>query len=551
MFALLAALHYGLPFPLLQGFHPKTRKSTPDRKRVSSIMGHGPLRAFFHRAELKERKATRRGPGMPSGNKTKNAPYLDIKTEMILGIAAIGFLWSSLWSIIVEADFMGPSQNANSAPFTMANAAGQVVCVFLAAVFSRRAIHLAQAGITAIIGSTLAALAFLLLILLESPPQQITALLGGVVGIIVGLLWVDMAMFLSRTDPPSIAVTLAVSSMIGAVLLWLRLELPQPTASVMGVALVPCSMILFYYTNRFQDERIKVACEALIGTSGDYQSAQDSISKFKTLFIVFFVFALVFGVQIGIGSGGDGAVSPYVSLAFAVPGPLLLIVYYGFKRSINFRTLCLVVLMAAIVPLLTWNIDEQMALTLRLFMLYAAFTVFDLSAIASLVELGTVDRAPCSVSLLLGRGFIMTGVVLGMTVAALLDQDADAIKIVDSVSVIALVVVFALFTLMRQLLSPTSVNHIGRPFYDAIDFVAAHYGLSKREGEVLILLAKGYNSQRIETELTISRNTVKSHISHIYSKLGVHTQQDAIVVVEKRVKQIKTGHAAEEMTARR
>ena len=58
--------------------------------------------------------------------------------------------------------------------------------------------------------------------------------------------------------------------------------------------------------------------------------------------------------------------------------------------------------------------------------------------------------------------------------------------------------------------------------------LAASCGLTAREAEVLCLLAHGRNNSYIQEELTLTRNTVKSYIKHIYAKLGVHSQQELI-----------------------
>ncbi len=52
--------------------------------------------------------------------------------------------------------------------------------------------------------------------------------------------------------------------------------------------------------------------------------------------------------------------------------------------------------------------------------------------------------------------------------------------------------------------------------------------LSKRELEVLRLLKTHLSSTDIADELTISVNTVRTHIKSIYSKLNVHSRQDAV-----------------------
>lgn len=57
--------------------------------------------------------------------------------------------------------------------------------------------------------------------------------------------------------------------------------------------------------------------------------------------------------------------------------------------------------------------------------------------------------------------------------------------------------------------------------------------LTPREIEIFALLARGRNGSFIMEHFVISRNTAKSHIKHIYTKLGVHSQQELIDLVEK------------------
>lgn len=56
--------------------------------------------------------------------------------------------------------------------------------------------------------------------------------------------------------------------------------------------------------------------------------------------------------------------------------------------------------------------------------------------------------------------------------------------------------------------------------------VAWRNGLSEREHDVLILLARGLNAQQVAERMVVSRNTVKSHMAHIYAKLGIHTRAE-------------------------
>lgn len=51
--------------------------------------------------------------------------------------------------------------------------------------------------------------------------------------------------------------------------------------------------------------------------------------------------------------------------------------------------------------------------------------------------------------------------------------------------------------------------------------VSGRYGLSPRESQILLLLAEGRTRPYIQAELSLSENTVKTHVAHIYAKLSV------------------------------
>ena len=54
-------------------------------------------------------------------------------------------------------------------------------------------------------------------------------------------------------------------------------------------------------------------------------------------------------------------------------------------------------------------------------------------------------------------------------------------------------------------------------------------GLSPRELQILRLLADGHSYKTAAAELTISPDTVRFHIRHIYEKLHVHSKSEAVL----------------------
>ena len=73
--------------------------------------------------------------------------------------------------------------------------------------------------------------------------------------------------------------------------------------------------------------------------------------------------------------------------------------------------------------------------------------------------------------------------------------------------------------LLQSLSDPTTQN--GAPGVDA---------LTRREREVLCLIAAGRSNKRIAFELEIAEKTVKTHVGHVLAKLGVSDRTQAALV---------------------
>ncbi|MTI89212.1 MAG: response regulator transcription factor [Balneolaceae bacterium] len=56
----------------------------------------------------------------------------------------------------------------------------------------------------------------------------------------------------------------------------------------------------------------------------------------------------------------------------------------------------------------------------------------------------------------------------------------------------------------------------------------AYLGISQRELEVLELVAEGLSNKQIAERLYVSINTVKTHLSNLYSKMDVNRRTEAV-----------------------
>ena len=61
-----------------------------------------------------------------------------------------------------------------------------------------------------------------------------------------------------------------------------------------------------------------------------------------------------------------------------------------------------------------------------------------------------------------------------------------------------------------------------------------HPALSDREGQVLARVAAGHSNREIARELLISEATVKTHLVHVFDKLGVDSRTAAVAVAREQ-----------------
>lgn len=60
------------------------------------------------------------------------------------------------------------------------------------------------------------------------------------------------------------------------------------------------------------------------------------------------------------------------------------------------------------------------------------------------------------------------------------------------------------------------------------------YNLSKREKEIMGLLLEGYTNMEISEKLFISSSTVKKHVYNIFTKMGINSRMQLIMMMENK-----------------
>ncbi len=128
----------------------------------------------------------------------------------------------------------------------------------------------------------------------------------------------------------------------------------------------------------------------------------------------------------------------------------------------------------------------------------------------------------------------LVGSVLAAQASGALTTDLDKAMLSATLIFVILLVAVTLFANQSNwgVVRPVESQGVRDPLTEAVVSVARAARLSPRECDVFQLMARGRNRAYISEELSISDETVKSHTKSIYRKLGVHSHQELIDLVE-------------------
>lgn len=184
-----------------------------------------------------------------------------------------------------------------------------------------------------------------------------------------------------------------------------------------------------------------------------------------------------------------------------------------------------------------WPVFFVLSEVLRTMMLVAAIA----SCLEAALRAGIDAAVPYGALALLMFTADLVGCALGPLIVSLTPDSTDRARLIGVLFAFVLVAIFMVLYFMRRRGSggeARATAPAGPPPADAapsarVFELAARFGLSPRETEVLALQARGRNVPFIAEELGVSPATVRSHVKRIHQALGVHTQQELIDLVER------------------
>ncbi len=261
------------------------------------------------------------------------------------------------------------------------------------------------------------------------------------------------------------------------------------------------------------------------------------------LFMCLALFQLSYGFAIGFGEIGD---TPVTTFAGIVPLALVCAATLACRHLPKIDVLFAVAFLLVVAGFLFVPLSHDAALPAASNLLEAGSSCFSLVYWLTVAALARRNRAG-ALSLFAWGGCILSvgvvaGAFLGRLGDTLLANSPVATSLACNLVVLALVAC-ALLPLKRFSFDATVEGLADSPqvatseradipdLLRSVQALARQSGLTPREAEVFELLAQGRNGVNIQQRLGVSYNTVKTHVAHIYAKLGVHTHQELIDLV--------------------
>lgn len=331
-----------------------------------------------------------------------------------------------------------------------------------------------------------------------------------------------MALFIG-SKPSCIMWDIMLSAIFASFAIWLFSGLDGLKICVsMGILVVVATAVLAH--------KLKSGAGAPMGADRDEDKTEYSYSAPATfLFSVAFVIAISF-------AGVEGENAAFSTGAFFAP-MLIVCVLLLFVNQVGFPLSSVAVPAIVMATIATSSLHFDPALT------------FDIAALGMFLFLTFAVVLLCS-SDLGGKQrqireflFLMVAFAAGCIVGRVIVAACMAWASGFASEILIIVSITAAFTAMLILIRKGVTQQKAQQLFKAeeaetaafdmeaslrvrIDDVVRQYNLGEREKEVLVLLLEGASASEVARKLVIANGTAKSHIRHVYKKLGIHNRSE-------------------------
>jgi DNA-binding CsgD family transcriptional regulator len=358
---------------------------------------------------------------------------------------------------------------------------------------------------------------------------------SGVVSVLTGIAC-------TRMDPRGAGISIVAAYVIAYALRWLFVALPDSVGfcTYIVAPLIALALIASYVRPLLRD---------IFSAEPPVQAAITRPASFlpfgNQVFICLILFRFVYGYML---TFGEVERVPLLTAFTIIPLAALLAIEVFKKGELNPDRLFPAAVLLIVASFLAIPIGVANNGLIVTTLLSSGVGFFEVLLLFIFVALGAKNRAISFVVLSWAYALNSLGTLIGANFGRFINQHYESNPIVVSSLVAVVVLAFVAyilialrnFSFMRtiegiesgELSDSMRVRDDTPRFQDTCNALSDRYDLTAREREVFHLLARGRNSKVIQEELCISYNTAKAHVRHVYTKLGVHTQQALIDLIE-------------------
>ena len=257
------------------------------------------------------------------------------------------------------------------------------------------------------------------------------------------------------------------------------------------------------------------------------------------IFITIFIFSISFGFALAFGSIHG---NPVQSALVYIP-LLVLLAFIPFlkfsKEDFLYQVSTMLVVAGYLSSIVYLNFDSQY-LNISNGLLVVGSEVFELLVWLMLSRISYRNIQNAVLVIAWGRLANSVGILIGANLGHLINYFAQIRFASQLIAIILFVFILLVVVIIKDLNFTEIVKGIKETelvnpnelmlqnFDNKVALATEQYQLTPRESEVYSLMVRGRNAGYINEELGISINTVKTHVSNIYKKLEVHSQQKLI-----------------------
>lgn len=334
------------------------------------------------------------------------------------------------------------------------------------------------------------------------------------------------------------------SSFVASYLLRIPFEMAGGVVSGAVLAAIPC--VVFFLVRGLAGETLSYVRSGSPRSELSITQPETYVPFAHALFASFFVFRIAYGFALAFGST-EG--NPHQTLFGLIPVALVCAMVFlpkMPKADMLFQAAALLVIAGFLVAVAFGGYRDGWPFhSVVNGLLYAGSECFEILMWFVLVSIGSRNKANSLVVFAWGRAACSAGLLAGVTIGHAVNGFDGAIAGSAAIAVVLFSFVAVNMTVFKNLGFQATIEGVRSEKALVVQTcsesglaekslcAAQRYALTKRETEILGMLARGRNASFVQEQLTVSRNTVKTHVANIYAKLGVHSQQELIDLVEQ------------------